>query len=416
MSLENIKVQNFKSFKNLDVSLDEFNVIIGANASGKSNFAQAFSFLRDIVTHGLDSAISLQGGLKYLRSFASPDAPVTYEITFNINALSPLFPIRRTRSLVLITGAVYRFEIKPESDSEFDITTDEWTLSFAPYTKPDSPKSFSGDIVLSNNHDVLKAEITLSQNDYAPNTLATMQKHANEFCSDIRLKPRSLSLENPVIFDYILSGIGDFCAKLEIYDFDPKLVKSPVSIKGMAELESDGSNLAIVLKDVMADRKNSQQFSNLMENILPFVSFVGTETLLDRSIMLTQKEHYFPEQSIPATLVSDGTINVTALITALYFQANPLMIIEEPERNVHPSLASRIADMLKDASSNKRIIVTTHSTELIRHVDIKNILLIRRDKMGYSEVTRPTDHDDIKVFLKNEMDIGELYVQNMLDV
>ena len=91
MSLENIKVQNFKSFKNLDVSLDEFNVIIGANASGKSNFAQAFSFLRDIVTHGLDSAISLQGGLKYLRSFASPDAPVTYEITFNINALARFF-------------------------------------------------------------------------------------------------------------------------------------------------------------------------------------------------------------------------------------------------------------------------------------------------------------------------------------
>ena len=42
ISLERIKVQNFKSFKSLDIPLDKFNVVIGANASGKSNFAQVF--------------------------------------------------------------------------------------------------------------------------------------------------------------------------------------------------------------------------------------------------------------------------------------------------------------------------------------------------------------------------------------
>ena len=391
-------------------------MIIGANASGKSNFAQAFSFLRDIVVHGLDSAISLQGGLTYLRSFASPNALVSYEITFTMKTLSPLFSRRITTRLVTITRAVYRFKIEPKSGSEFDIITDEWSLSFKLRSKSSSSKSFSGNIVISNDHGTLKAKMVIPQNTSFSNILAAMEKEANEFCSDVQLKPGSLSLENPVIFDYTMSGIGAFCASLEIYDFDPKLAKSPVSIKGIAELESDGSNLALVLKYVRADQKSSQKFSNLMASILPFVSSVDTETLLDRSIMLTQNEHYFPEQSLPATLVSDGTINVTALITALYFQDNPLTIIEEPERNVHPSLTSKIAEMLKDASDNKRIIVTTHSPELIRHVDIKNILLIRRDKTGYSEVIRPSDQDDVKEFLKNEIDIGELYVQNMLDV
>src|SRR3972149_11404679 len=68
MTIKTIKVKNFKSFKELQVDLGKFNVLIGANASGKSNFVQVFKFLRDIESHGLDNAISLQGGPEYLTS------------------------------------------------------------------------------------------------------------------------------------------------------------------------------------------------------------------------------------------------------------------------------------------------------------------------------------------------------------
>ena len=54
--LKHLKVENFKSFKNLDLTFKQFNVVIGANASGKSNFVQIFNFLKDIREHGLDSA------------------------------------------------------------------------------------------------------------------------------------------------------------------------------------------------------------------------------------------------------------------------------------------------------------------------------------------------------------------------
>ncbi|MHC3130004.1 MAG: AAA family ATPase [Candidatus Bathyarchaeota archaeon] len=50
--LHNIRIDNFKSFKKLDVTLNQFNVLIGANASGKSNFVSIFSFLKDIVSNG----------------------------------------------------------------------------------------------------------------------------------------------------------------------------------------------------------------------------------------------------------------------------------------------------------------------------------------------------------------------------
>ncbi len=56
MNIKNIKVTNFKSFKELDVNLGNFNVLIGSNASGKSNFVQIFEFLRDIVRNPMISA------------------------------------------------------------------------------------------------------------------------------------------------------------------------------------------------------------------------------------------------------------------------------------------------------------------------------------------------------------------------
>ena len=66
MAIKSIRVKNFKSFKDVEVHLGNFNVLIGANASGKSNFIRIIEFLRDIQRHGLENAISLQGGPEYL--------------------------------------------------------------------------------------------------------------------------------------------------------------------------------------------------------------------------------------------------------------------------------------------------------------------------------------------------------------
>jgi len=66
MAITKVKVSNFKSFDELEVELRPLNVVVGGNASGKSNFLEIFRFLRDLVTYGLENAISLQGGMEYL--------------------------------------------------------------------------------------------------------------------------------------------------------------------------------------------------------------------------------------------------------------------------------------------------------------------------------------------------------------
>ena len=201
---------------------------------------------------------------------------------------------------------------------------------------------------------------------------------------------------------------------ISIYDFDPKLPKKATPITGKAELEEDGNNLAIVLKNILGNTEKRRKLLNLMKDLLPFVEDLDVEKFADKSLLFKLKEKFFGKEYLPASLISDGTINITALIIALYFEKKPLIIIEEPERNIHPSLIAKMIDMMKDASRQKQIIITTHNPEIVKHAGIENLLLISRDKNGFSQITKPADKTELKTFLENEIGIEELYVQNLL--
>ncbi|HII98688.1 MAG TPA: ATPase, partial [Methanoregula sp.] len=66
------------------------------------------------------------------------------------------------------------------------------------------------------------------------------------------------------------------------------------------------------------------------------------------------------------------------------------------------------------AAEKKQVMVTTHSTEVVKYATLDDILLISRDSEGYSVISRPGDKDEVKAFLENEIGIEELYVQNLL--
>ena len=98
------------------------------------------------------------------------------------------------------------------------------------------------------------------------------------------------------------------------------------------------------------------------------------------------------------------------------FGVPPITIIEEPERNIHPHLISGLVSMMKDASKEKQIIVSTHNPEMVKHSDLEDILLVSRDREGFSQITRPAEKQEVQIFLENEMGIDELYVQNLLEI
>ncbi len=74
MRIKSIKIRNWRNFTDVDVSLESRTFIVGANASGKSNFLDVFRFLRDVASAsggGLQKALKDRGGLGKLRSLAA---------------------------------------------------------------------------------------------------------------------------------------------------------------------------------------------------------------------------------------------------------------------------------------------------------------------------------------------------------
>ena len=190
--------------------------------------------------------------------------------------------------------------------------------------------------------------------------------------------------------------------------------KKASPITGKSDLEEDGGNLAIVVQNIIEDGVKKKKFLSLLEDLIPLIKDVCVEKYADKSILFKLREAYSKKHYLPASLISDGTINVIALIIALYFEDSNLLIIEEPERNIHPYLMSKVVELMRDSSSRKQIIVSTHNPEIVKHAGIENLYLISRDESGFSLVNRPKDDRDVKVFLKNQIGVDELFVQNLL--
>jgi predicted ATPase len=414
MVVTRIKASNFKSFKDIDISLNKFNVLIGANASGKTNFIQIFKFLRDFKKHGLDNAVSLQGGVEYLRNInigSSEDLEISIFVDcdeFNGHL------IRDDDIVLAFIGYEYllsiqfdkkgfKYKIKQEM---LDFICEYRSVDRKGEELVDSGEIGKGHIVIiheagniivnSDRSDLIDINI----DDYYP----------LKILNDIR--------ESDTILEIIpvLCEPSNSFKDIFFYDIDPKLPKKAVSISGKIDLEEDGCNIALVMKHLFGDKEKKRKFSNLINDILPFVEDVGVEKFADQSLLFTLKENYFKKEFMPASLVSDGTINITALIVALYFSKSGFTVIEEPERNMHPKLMSKLMSFMKDASENKQILITTHNPELVKHADINDLLLVSRGKDGYSNVTRPSEIEHLKHFLENDIGLGEIHTDDLWGV
>lgn len=413
MAIKKIRVSNFKSFEKIEVELGNLNVLIGPNASGKSNFIEIFKFLRDVATYGLNNALSLQGGIDYLRNVKiGSSKDVSIQITYDRETMS----VDRKEGIGINPyEIVYEFAMNFTDKGDFQILKDELTAKYEFFKMNDEntvldmpPENIgSGEINLSNIEGKVKLNINL------PKEIPLINRNIHPpLLTDIRLSPGTLLLETP-FFDTV-PPFGKFFDNISLYDFDPNPFEKSIPITGLMELEENGTNLAIVLKNILTNKEKRRKFLNLIRNILPFIDNLEVEKFMDKPLLLKAKEIH-SQRYLPASFFSDGTINIISLIIALYFEENPVIIIEEPERNIHPSLISRVMDMLKEASNKKQIIITTYNPEMVKYADLESILLTSKEKDGYSIISRPNEKRGVKTFLEHEIGIEELFIQNLLE-
>lgn len=415
MRIAGVEIRNFKSFGNAAVTLGRFNVIIGPNAAGKSNFVDIFSFLTDCAREGFANAVSLQGGGEYVRNLRAAPAETT-EIAVSLDAGAAPIRVRFFRDGGRVVEAVVgscTYSLSLHCTAAACTIASEEIAAACTYHLVDgngfSSSLGAGEIRLSRSADG-GVGCTVAPPGMAPEPDCTPLATAP-------LAPDESMLENPVIypsFSPLVYQIRNFFRDIGHYDIDPRLAKHAAEISGRADLDRDGGNLAVVLRAILSDPERRRRAWAHVQELLPFIREIGVERVTDRSLLATLKEEY-AGRAIPSFLVSDGTINLTALVALLYFEDKPVVIIEEPERNIHPNLIAKLVSMMQDVAEHRhrQILITTHHPEVVKYAGMTNILLLKRDPDGYSAVTRPAEREELEVFLET-MGIDELYVQDLL--
>ncbi|HEX8383607.1 MAG TPA: AAA family ATPase, partial [Sphingomonas sp.] len=83
MNIKHIKLKNWRNFQTVDVPLADTTYVLGANASGKSNFLDVFRFLRDVSKReggGLQKAVLDRGGMSKLRCLHARRSQISVEV------------------------------------------------------------------------------------------------------------------------------------------------------------------------------------------------------------------------------------------------------------------------------------------------------------------------------------------------
>lgn len=174
-----------------------------------------------------------------------------------------------------------------------------------------------------------------------------------------------------------------------------KLVKDRIHADDRLRLDAD--NLELVLKRLLAD-------SILKEEIFDWLALFVPGF---KSVEIDERDelHWF-EQSIPVyfvkDLISDGTYNILALLTAVYQSDTPqFLCIEEPENGLHPQVLMILVDFFRQQCEEKghHIWLNTHSRSIVQCLTTDEIVLVKkkngstqtRQIKGRNLYTLPTD-------------------------
>ncbi len=346
--IETIRLENILSYGASDepFPLEPLNVLIGANASGKSNLIEALSLLA-AAPGNLQEPMRLGGGvLEWLWKGGAHTLTAAIDVTVAYpNAMLLGMPLRYRLSF---TGDALLFEIADEvvengehtkvNDGQSGIYYQYSLRQIRPIINVFDPKPENRPLRLLQRNDVRPDQSILSQlRD--PFTYPELTYLASKF-ERMRF--------------YREWGVGR----------DAPVRRPQRSDSYQAELLEDASNLHVVLSFLLNQPLIKAQILERMRD------FYSTFKDMSVSVLGGPVQTFFHEeglhQPIPATRLSDGSLRYLCLLAVLcHPNPPPVICIEEPELGLHPDIIPEVAKLLIEASSRSQLFVTTHSDMLV---------------------------------------------------
>ncbi|MGA2385967.1 MAG: AAA family ATPase [Candidatus Bathyarchaeia archaeon] len=429
MKIVDLEIRNFKSYKELKLKFGDVNLLIGPNASGKSNLVSVFKFLNDICILGLEDAVSLQGGIDWIRNVnLSKEEPIEVKLHLTDDSLLDIPTTKDAKKSFNLGDIYYQFKISINKRTNTYQVIEESlhnSLNLFLFTKKSKePSATAGAKIIIERK---KGNRFVSKLDDPTNFLKDLERAYLIPKAPFQFEPPSPSLlkrsnQDLVILREYTSTFSSyllylFLRDMQFFDIDPKLARYSYSITGKNELEPDGHNLALVLSKLLKNKQRKETLQSIIRDLLPFVKGYSVKQMADKSLVTYLNEEYCAKKPIPATFTSDGTIYLTALLVALLSRRKGdfLVVVEEPERNIHPFLISKMVTILKDIAktNGRQLVLTTHSPQFVKNMNVDEIILVTRDGC-FSKAMHPSDSEEVMRFLKKDIGIDELYSENLL--
>ena len=405
-----ITIKNFKSYKEATLPLAPLTLLIGANASGKSNAIEAFRFLSwvaggerlstlknrvndsDKIIRGNVSDLPFRETEQFVLSFSADSS--NYESIFNIR----------------FNEIYFGFEIIETENENFIFTFDD-VADDGIYV---SQESLSNNFAIDEN----KTIFSIKNSDYSD--VFNLSKELLSFFLKENGSPYKIEkIYNDI--NFLKSLI------LNAYFFD--FVPSQMRYESLSEkdLRSNGQNLAGVLHYLCEkDRHASDNKTKLLNLIksLPEQNIIDIKFYVDHrervEFALIENFGNTPKE-FPMDLLSDGTLKVLAIATALLsVSTGSTLVIEEIDNSIHPSRAHDILSLMRQYAEERglKLLLSTHNPALMNAVPdeaLADVVFCYRDpRQGDSRLLRLGDLDDY-VGLVVQGSLGDLVTRGIVE-
>ena len=325
--LDSITVRGFKSIASIEeLKPGPVTVLIGPNGSGKSNFISVFSFLNAIREGRLQEYVIKAGGADKVLHFGS-------RVTDNLYIH------------IAFRDGQNQYQINLEPNGADELVPQSETVYF--WDKPQYSRPYEQGIGRVGR------EAGISE-QYPGGIIRYVQQRLDSW---------------------------------RLYHFHDTSVNSPMKktadLNDNRYLRTDGANLSAFLYLLREKHENSYgMIARTVSQVAPFFrDFALEPQLLNSDKIRLEWKHTGTDAYFDASSLSDGTLRFMALAT-LFLQPveyrPSVILVDEPELGMHPYAITLLAALMKQASTEAQVIVSTQSSLLLDHFEPEDVLVAER--------------------------------------
>ena len=328
-----LEVDGFKSLRDFAVDLEPMTVFIGPNSAGKSNILEALGLLSRVASQPLDEAFK-HGRGRSLDQFTRTGGEPGRTMRFAVEMLLPRTRFKLDKIEDEIISSRYRYElvierwarqsgaeqlvVGNESLSTIDRAEDRWI---------DAHPELADRASLSHGHVQLR---------YSDPPADRARKWTQTAIADLpNVRPPGT--------------VGEELSSYRVVQLDAARLREPSERIDAGTLAPDASNLPTVLADLPKPLLGEIRAD--LVSLVPGIS--SFEVVPDGDSFRIDFELSGGER-LPARLVSDGTLRILGLLTALKGNPRPSVIgIEEPENGIYPGRIRALLELLQETIAPK---------------------------------------------------------------